>query len=61
MSPYLYDDLNDFMTAHKDDEHTIMILRDSDYDPASFPGWEVVYRGRWMALERLQPTTLGTK
>jgi len=61
VSPYLYDDLNDFMTAHKDDEHTIMILRDSDYDPASFPGWEVVYRGRWMALERLQPTTLGTK
>ena len=52
VSPYLYDDLNDFMAAHQDDEHTIMILRDSDYNPASFPGWDVVYRGRWMAVEK---------
>lgn len=61
VSPYLYDDLDDFMTAHKDDEHTIMILRDSDYDPASFPGWDVVYQGRWMALEKFRRTTLNTK
>jgi hypothetical protein len=50
--PYLYRNLDDFLVAHENDEHIIIVLRDSDYSPASFPGWDVVYQGRWMAVEK---------